>query len=80
MADQSYSSPAGHYSGHNKIPTINKFLAALDIDKKDRDARIDAQAKGATMGTDAVAHQNSTSSRKGEKQVTDPVTGTKIEA
>lgn len=82
MADQQQSVPGGHYSGSNKVPTINKFLESLDRDKKNRDAEIDQQKNIATQeknGTAAVTpHKNDLPQKKGQKTVTDPVTGKEV--
>ena len=37
--------PGGHYSGRNPVPTIQKFMANLDSDKKERDRQIAEQKK-----------------------------------
>lgn len=66
----------GHYSGHNKIPTVGQFLERLDKDKKSRDADIDKRQLG---GSDAVPHQNEKiKAGKGQKTVTDPTTGKEV--
>ena len=80
--DVQYAAPKGHYSGKNKIPTVDKFIQSLDKDKKDRDARIDAELAqrqdAAGAGGDAVPHTPQ-KPIKGEKKVTDPVTGSEVE-
>jgi len=76
--DVQYNSPAGHYSNRNKVPTIDKFLASLDRDKKDRDAQIDSSAHPKLGGSDAQEHKVQ-KPMKGEKTVTDPVTGAQVE-
>lgn len=76
-----HAAPKGHYSGSNKIPTVDKFLASFDKDKKARDAQIDnelRQRQTATGDGDAVPHQNQ-KPIKGGKVVTDPVTGNNVE-
>jgi hypothetical protein len=81
MEAQQQSVPAGHYSGTNKIPTINKFIESLDRDKKHRDAEIDQQkniAKQEKNGTAVTPHQNALPTKKGQKTVTDPVTGKEV--
>ena len=81
--DQQQHVPGGHYSGQNKIPTVNKFLQNLDRNKKQRDAQIDEELRqqkpaSGTKGSDAVPHAQ-TSTIKGAKSVTDPVTGNQVE-
>jgi hypothetical protein len=82
MADQQQSVPGGHYSGSNKVPTINKFLENLDRDKKNRDKEIDEQKNIASQqkngDTGIVPHQNAPKAKKGQKTVTDPVTGKEV--
>ena len=85
MADQQQSVPGGHYSGTNKIPTINKFIESLDRDKKNRDAEIDQQKDIARQERDGTAttapvtpHKNALPQKKGQKIVTDPVTGKEV--
>ena len=80
MADEQKHYPGGHYSGTNKIPTVDRFLAGLDKDKKARDAKIDAelaeQKKSAkAKGSGEVKEHKATPAAKGEKEVTDPVGG-----
>ena len=80
--DVQYAAPKGHYSGKNKIPTVDKFIQSLDKDKKNRDAQIDAELSqrqnAAGAGGDAVPHTPQ-KPIKGEKKVTDPVTGSEVE-
>jgi len=60
MADaQQQHAPGGHYSGSNKIPTINQFIEKLDRDKATRDKQIDEQKRAKATGAtgDAVPHQ-----------------------
>jgi len=84
MADNAQQvGPGGHYSGKNKIPTVNQLLERLDKDKKDRDREIDEQKKHQaqqkkTGGGDAVPHQNEVRTTAGQKTVTDPVTGKQV--
>ena len=73
--------PGAHYSGKNKIPTVNQFLERLDRDKKDRDKAIDEQNKQQTTQStstpnksapqqqdgDAVPHQNKELTVKGSQ-------------
>lgn len=84
MADKvppSQTAPGGHYSGQNKIPTINQFIERLDKDKRERDKALDEQNKQrrAQQSGDVVPHQNETKQEaKGQKVVTDPTTGNQI--
>ena len=75
--------PGGHYSGKNKIPTVNEFVKRLDKDKAERDAQIDAQrknAQAANAGSDEIKpHQNEVKPKhENQKTVTDPTTGKQI--
>lgn len=87
MAEQQATVPGGHYSGTNKIPTINKFLESLDRDKKHRDAEIDEQKSIAEQEKNGTAipsnsgvtpHKNGLPQKKGQKTVKDPVTGKEV--
>lgn len=86
MADQQTTVPGAHYSGSNKIPTINKFLENLDRDKKHRDAEIEKQKSIAeheksgstTSSPEVTPHKNALPQKKGQKTVTDPVTGKEV--
>lgn len=83
MADQQQVAPGGHYSGKNKIPTINEFLSKLDRDKGDRDRQIDEQNKAARAANagrgGAVPHQNQpVKPSKDQQTVTDPTTGNQV--
>ena len=80
-----HHAPGGHYSGQNKIPSINQFIARLDQDKKDRDKQIDEAnkarlaARNGQTGGDAVPHKNEAPTPKeNQKTVTDPTTGKSI--
>ncbi|ORY63986.1 uncharacterized protein BCR38DRAFT_409394 [Pseudomassariella vexata] len=77
MTDQEQRAPGGHYSGRNRIPNIQQFVASLDRDKKERDAKIDAsgQGGGQKVAQPQVQQKNSTN----RKTVTDPVTGKEVE-
>lgn len=77
--------PGGHYSGQNKIPTINEFLSRLDVGKKDRDQKIDgkngkAPKQNKSAGADdSIPHQSQKpKAGKNQKTVTDPVTGKEV--
>ncbi|KAE9985502.1 hypothetical protein BLS_007561 [Venturia inaequalis] len=84
MAEPQTTVPGAHYSGTNKIPTIHKFLENLDRDKKHRDAEIDEQKSIAEQEKNTTTtatsfgvtpHKNALPQKKGQKTVTDPVTG-----
>jgi len=77
---QEQKGPGGHYSGKNKIPTVNEFVQRLDRDKASRDANIDAQRSGAQQGGDDVKpHQNEVKhTSENQQTVTDPTTGKQI--
>lgn len=75
--------PGGHYSGKNKIPTVNEFVKRLDKDKAERDAQIDAQRKNAQVANagnnEIQPHQNEVKTKsENQKTVTDPTTGKQI--
>jgi len=82
MADvpPSQHAPAGHYSGQNKIPTINQFIERLDKDKRERDKALDEQNKARrAQNGDAVVHHNETKQEGiNQKVVTDPTTGNQV--
>ena len=80
MAEQQQQhAPGGHYSNFNKVPNVKEFLSKLDADKKDRDARLDQDAK-AQPQNEATPHQNAPQSKSSSrKTVTDPTTETKVE-
>ncbi|CAI6339567.1 unnamed protein product [Periconia digitata] len=89
---QQQHAPGGHYSGHNPVPTVKKFIENLDKDKVDRDRRIDQQAKTnktkdpnaipaslATANGEAVPHRPQKAGIEGtQKSVTDPTTGKQV--
>jgi hypothetical protein len=79
------ASGKGHYSGANPIPTIQEFVQKLDVGKKDRDAKIDNKTAGRpSTGNEAAPEQGigrtktELSAEKGQKIVTDPVTGNEV--
>ncbi|WPH03183.1 meiotically up-regulated protein [Acrodontium crateriforme] len=83
MADdehlQQQTAPTGHYSGRNKIPTVNELLAKLDKDKKERDRQIDEQRNSSPQTNEGVKdHVNEVKAKAGQKSVTDPVTGNQV--
>jgi hypothetical protein len=62
MAEQQVQhAPGGHYSGHNPVPTVKKFIENLDRDKAARDRKVDeeqAQKQMSTSSTgDATPHK-----------------------
>ncbi|RMZ90409.1 hypothetical protein DV736_g2366, partial [Chaetothyriales sp. CBS 134916] len=66
------------WSGANKIPNINEFIASLDQDKAKRDQEIDQAHLQQNLADEGVTdHKNDTRKRKG-KTVTDPVTGNMV--
>ncbi|KAI1506323.1 hypothetical protein F5X99DRAFT_130921 [Biscogniauxia marginata] len=80
-AEKNHRAPAGgHYSGNNRIPNIREFAASLDKEKRERDAKIDAEQRGNKKDGDVKAHTNQSHPTKGQGRiVTDPVTGKQIE-
>lgn len=80
MSNDHKKGPGGHYSGNNPIPNIQKFIASLDADKKDRDARLEAQMK-ARPDSDVQEHKEPRAAGvKGtRKTVTDPTTGRQVQ-
>jgi len=86
-SSQAKKAPGGHYSAANPIPNIQKFIQNLDSEKKERDARIEADinksnASGQPIGsTEAMDHmQDPKAGLSGtKKRVTDPVTGREVE-
>ncbi|KAI0799413.1 hypothetical protein GGR55DRAFT_684027 [Xylaria sp. FL0064] len=70
----------GHYSGLNRIPNIKEFTAALDRDKKERDAKIDAELKSNSKNKTVTDHQSQNGHLAGHgRVVTDPVTGKEVQ-
>lgn len=82
MSTTNKSAPGGHYSGKNPIPNIQKFVEGLDKDKKERDAKINEQAKAKpTTSPEVKDHQNGqpTGVEGSRKTVTDPTTGREVQ-
>lgn len=80
MEQQEHRAPAGHYSGSNRIPNIKQFMEGLDKDKRDRDAKIDAQKKQNNHGESEVkAHHDDKPKGNNRRTVRDPVTGKDVE-
>ena len=73
--------PGGYYSGKNKIPDIKTFVANLDKDKRERDAKVDQQdVQKQPGGSSEVQPHQQTEAKKGKtKTVTDPVTGNQVQ-
>jgi hypothetical protein len=83
MAEQQVQhAPGGHYSGHNPVPTVKKFIENLDKDKAERDRKIDESQKPATGPAatgDATPHKAKKMGIEGtQKTVTDPTTGREV--
>ncbi|KAI1101909.1 hypothetical protein F4804DRAFT_283167 [Jackrogersella minutella] len=75
-SEQNHQFPGGHYSGRNRVPNIKEFVAGLDKDKRERDAKIDAQLKANRKNGDIKEHKNDVEQFTGHgRVVTDPVTG-----
>lgn len=73
--------PGGHYSGTNKIPTVNQFLERLDGDKKKRDKEIDQQRaarESKRESGEVQPHQEQLRPKENQKTVTDPTTGQEV--
>lgn len=86
MSNDHKKGPGGHYSGSNPIPNIQRFIENLDSDKKERDARIEAQHKSLAAqgkaGDDVKPHQQDgqpTGVEGTRKTVTDPTTGKEVQ-
>ncbi|KAI0532227.1 hypothetical protein GGR58DRAFT_490955 [Xylaria digitata] len=80
-AEKEHVHPGGaHYSGANRIPNIKEFAAALDRDKQERDAKIDADLKANKRNKDIEEHRNENGHLAGHgRVVTDPVTGKEVQ-
>ncbi|KAI0121549.1 hypothetical protein F4776DRAFT_221402 [Hypoxylon sp. NC0597] len=69
----------GHYSGSNRVPNIKEFAASLDRNKKERDAKIDAELKANKKNKGITEHTNDPEAhRRRGRVVTDPVTGKEV--
>jgi Ca2+-dependent lipid-binding protein len=77
MADQQQKT-GKPWSGTNKIPNIQQFVAKLDKEKASRDKQIDESNQGNGTDPSIVAHKNEVHTKKG-KVVTDPTTGNQVE-
>lgn len=74
--------PSGqHYSGRNRVPNIQEFMAQLDREKQERDAEIDARLKRNEKTGEVTEHQNrdEKAERKDARWVRDPVTGKDVQ-
>jgi hypothetical protein len=78
MSVDTQHAPGGHYSGRNRIPNIQEFVASLDRDKRERDAQIDAALKENKKNKSIAEHKIEDTKKPGRK-VTDPVTGRQVE-
>ncbi|KAF4630399.1 hypothetical protein G7Y89_g7748 [Cudoniella acicularis] len=80
MSNDHKKGPGNHYSGTNPIPNIQKFVASLDADKKEKDKHIDEQAKLKSQAGDVKDHVEEPMGRAGtRKWVTDPTTGKEVQ-
>ncbi|CZS98597.1 probable meiotically up-regulated gene 190 protein [Rhynchosporium agropyri] len=68
--------PGSHYSGTNPIPNIQQFLESLDIDKKERDKKIDEGLISGEVKDHSASEPGVSGTRK---SVTDPTTGRHVE-
>jgi hypothetical protein len=74
----------GFYSGANPIPTVSEFIQKLDIGKKERDEQLEKKQhqQQQPTTTDAAPQAQAPSeplkAGKGQKVVTDPVTGQEV--
>lgn len=80
MEQQEHKAPGGHYSGTNRIPNIKQFMEGLDKEKRERDAKIDAQLKqNKSAGGEVKAHHDDQPKGNNRRTVRDPVTGKDVE-
>jgi hypothetical protein len=74
----------GFYSGANPIPTVQEFIEKLDVGKKQRDQDLENKEKQKQQPQEKVeipeaqAPQQPLKAGKGQKIVTDPVTGNEV--
>ena len=73
--------PSGqHYSGRNRVPNIQEFMANLDAEKKARDAEIDEELGKNKDRKEVQDHANAEPpKRKDLRTVRDPVTGKDVQ-
>ncbi|PHH73567.1 hypothetical protein CDD80_3731 [Ophiocordyceps camponoti-rufipedis] len=66
--------PSGqHYSGRNRVPNIQQFAQQLDLEKRQRDAEIEAELR---QNAEAREHHAAEKSKRDHtRTVRDPVTG-----
>ncbi|KAM0665415.1 hypothetical protein ACQRIU_005676 [Beauveria bassiana] len=82
MNEQNHVVPSGqHYSGRNRVPNIQEFMAQLDREKQQRDAEIDGNLKSNEKHGEVQAHQqhDEKAERKDARWVRDPVTGKDVQ-
>lgn len=82
MNDPNQVVPSGqHYSGRNRVPNIQEFMAQLDREKQERDAEIDARLKRNEKNGEVTEHQNrdEKAERQDARWVRDPVTGKDVQ-
>ncbi|OAA48164.1 C2 domain protein [Beauveria brongniartii RCEF 3172] len=82
MNNQNHVVPSGqHYSGRNRVPNIQEFMAQLDREKQQRDAEIDGDLKSNEKHGEVQAHQqhDEKAERKDARWVRDPVTGKDVQ-
>jgi len=77
MADQHVVAPGAHYSGQNKVPTVQKFLQSLDKGKAERDKKIDEDRVQNNKSEVPEAHKVAPRGQN-QKTVTDPTTGKQV--
>lgn len=56
MSNDHKKGSGGHYSGTNPIPNMQRFIANLDADKKDRDKKINREMKERQERDEAIPH------------------------
>ncbi|KAK4122607.1 hypothetical protein N657DRAFT_575524 [Parathielavia appendiculata] len=80
-ADHKTYPPGQEYSGRNRVPNIQEFVESLDRDKKERDARIDAQLQSNNQHGEPRDHALPQQRKPGKNRrtVRDPVTGKDVE-
>lgn len=72
--------PGGQpYSGTNRIPNIKQFVESLDRDKKERDAKLEADLRRNHQNGELQAHVPTQKPGKNRHTVKDPITGKDVE-
>ncbi|EGX96871.1 C2 domain protein [Cordyceps militaris CM01] len=85
MNNPNHVVPSGqHYSGRNRVPNIQEFMAQLDREKQERDAEIDARLQPNDQSGEVKEHQQrdektEKAERKDARWVRDPVTGKDVQ-